>query len=162
MPKTSRLAPLAALVAVLAVVASGCGSDDVPSDAVAKVGDTPITKSDFEHWLTAAARQQAQSTGVKPSEVVVPDPPSFTKCTAAKAKQKVPKGVPKPKPADLKKQCQQEYEGLRDQTMQFLVSAQWLLQEADKRDIDASDAEVKKTFDQQKKQSFPKDADYQK
>jgi foldase protein PrsA len=161
MPKT-RLAFLAALAAILALVVAGCGSNDVPSDAVAKVGDTPIKKSDFEHWLTAAARQQAQSTGQKASDVVVPDPPSFTQCAAAKAKQKVPKGVPKPKPADLKNQCKQEYEGLRDQTMQFLISAQWLQQEADKRNIDVSDAEVQKTFQQQKKQSFPKEADYQK
>src|SRR5215213_1924330 len=162
MPKTSRLAPLAALAAVLAVAISGCGSDDVPSDAVAKVGDTPIKKDDFNHWLTAAARQQAQSTGQQPGAVVVPDPPDYTKCTAAKAKQKVPKGVPKPKPADLKNQCKQEYEGLRDQTMQFLISAQWLQQEADKRNIEVTDAEVRKTFNEQKKQSFPKEADYQK
>jgi foldase protein PrsA len=162
MPKTLRLAPLAALAAVLAVALAGCGSNDVPSDAVAKVGDTSIKKTDFDHWLTAAARQQAQSTGQKPGAVVVPDPPDFTKCAAAKAQQKVPKGVPKPKPTDLKNQCKQEYEGLRDQTMQFLISAQWLQQEADKRNIKVTDAEVQKTFQQQKKQSFPKEADYQK
>src|SRR3954464_4756741 len=165
MLKTLRLAPLAALAAALLVLAGcGGGSDDtsVPKDDVAKVGSADVTMDEFDHWFTAAAKQQAQTTGQKPADVVVPDPPSFTKCAAAKAKQKVPKGVPKPKPADLKSQCKQEYEGLRDQTMQFLISAQWLQQEADKRNIDVSDAEVQKTFQQQKKQSFPKEADYQK
>src|SRR3954452_8267606 len=157
----TRLLFIAAL-ATAAIIATGCGSDSVPSNSVAKVGDTAITKEQFNHWLTAAAKQQAQTTGQKPQDVVAPDPPDFTACSAAKAKQKVPKGVPKPKPADLKAQCKQEYDGLRDQTMQFLISAQWLLQESKKRKIAASDKEIQTTFQQQKKQSFPKEADYQK
>jgi len=156
-----RLASLLALVAAAAVVA-GCGGDSVPSDSVAKVGDTSITKTQFNHWLTAAAKQQAQTTGQKPQDVVAPDPPNFTACVAAKGKQPVPKGTPKPSTTALKAQCKQEYEGLRDQTMQFLISAQWLLQESKKRNITASDKEVQTTFQQQKKQSFPKEADYQK
>jgi foldase protein PrsA len=159
MHKTLRLAPVAVLAAL---VVAGCGSDSVPSNAVAKVGDTAITKDTFNHWLTAAAKQQAQTTGQKPQDVVAPDPPNFTQCTAAKAKQKLPKGTPTPKPSDLKAQCKQEYDGLRDQTMQFLISAQWLLQESKKRNITASDKEVQTTFQQQKKQSFPKEADYKK
>jgi foldase protein PrsA len=162
MPKTLRpLTLLAALAAVILVVA-GCGGSDVPSDSVAKVGDAKITKDQFNHWFTAAAKQQAQSTGAKPETAVPPDPPDFTKCVAAKGKQPVPKGVPKPDPKALKTQCQQEYNGLRDQTLQFLISSQWLTQEASKRKITASDKEVQTTFQQQKKQSFPKEADYQK
>src|SRR4051812_7119437 len=134
MHKTLRfLFLLAALGALLAL--PGCGGDDVPSDSVAKVGDTKITKKDFQHWFDASVKQQAQSTGTKPENVVAPDPPSFSKCIAAKQKQPTPKGVPKPATKDLKTQCAQEYKGLRDQTMQFLVSAQWLIQEADKRKI---------------------------
>jgi foldase protein PrsA len=161
MLKNLRTASLAVLIAAAAVV-SGCGGDSVPSDSVATVGDKEITKSEFNHWLTAAAKQQAQTTGVKPEEVVVPDPPSYDKCEAAKAQQKVPKGVPKPAAGDLEEQCKQEYEGLRDQTMQFLISSEWLLQETEKRDITASDKEVKDSFEQQKQQSFPKQKDYEK
>jgi parvulin-like peptidyl-prolyl isomerase len=160
MLKTLRpILVLAALAAIL--VASGCG-EDVPSGSVAKVGDENITKDEFTHWLTAAAKQQAQSTGQKPSDIVVPDPPNFTACVAAKAKQPVPKGVPKPDPKSLKTQCQQEYDGLKSQTLQFLISAEWLLQEAKARKITATDKEVQTTFQQQKKQSFPKEADYKK
>jgi foldase protein PrsA len=162
MPKTLRpLLLLAALAAVVLAVA-GCGGSDVPSDSVAKVGDAKITKDQFNHWLAAAAKQQAQSTGQSPAQVVVPDPPNFTKCVAAKAKQPVPKGVPKPDPKSLKSQCSLEYTGLRDQTLQFLISSQWLTQEAAKRKITATDKEVQTTFLQQKNQSFPKEADYQK
>jgi foldase protein PrsA len=162
MPKTLRPLTLLAALAVVILVIAGCGGGGVPSDSVAKVGDAKITKDQFNHWFTAAAKQQAQSTGAKPADVVAPDPPDFTKCIAAKGKQPVPKGVPKPDPKALKAQCKQEYDGLRDQTLQFLISSQWLTQEAAKRKITATDKEVQTTFQQQKKQSFPKDADYQK
>ena len=62
----------------------------------------------------------------------------------------------------LKTQCKQEYEALRDQVMQLLISFQWIEGEAEEQGIKVTDAEVKKSFDEQKKQSFPKDADYQK
>ena len=46
--------------------------------------------------------------------------------------------------------------------LQQLISVQWIQGEADAMGIKVTDAEVKKSFDEQKKQSFPKDADYQK
>jgi len=46
--------------------------------------------------------------------------------------------------------------------MQLLTSFQWIEGEAEDQGVKVSDAEVKKTFEEQKKQSFPKDADYQK
>jgi foldase protein PrsA len=162
MPKLLRPLSLLAAIAAIALVIAGCGGDDVPSDSVAKIGDAKITKEQFQHWFDAAAKQQAQSTGAKPEDVVAPDPPNFTKCVAAKSKQPVPKGVPKPDAKALKAQCKQEYDGLRDQTLQFLISSQWLTQESAKRKITATDKEVQTTFQQQKKQSFPKEADYQK
>jgi foldase protein PrsA len=150
------------VLAVTAALIAGCGGDSVPSDSVAKVGGTNVTKTEFNHWLTAAAKQQAQTTGQQPQDIVAPDPPNFTNCVAAKSKQTPPKGTPKPTTAALKSQCEQEYSGLRDQTMQFLISAEWLTQEAKNRNISATDKEVQTTFQQQKKQSFPKEADYQK
>jgi foldase protein PrsA len=161
MPKTLRLFLLLAALAVT-LTAVGCGGSDVPSDSVAKVGDAKITKAQYNHWLAATVKQQAQSTGQKPTDVVIPDPPNFTKCIAAKQRQPVQPGVPKPDPKALKAQCKQEYDSANQTTMQFLISSQWLLQEAAKRKIVASDSEVRTTFEQQKKQSFPKEADYQK
>jgi foldase protein PrsA len=162
MPRHLRLIALiaAALVAVLAV--AGCGGG-VPSDGVAKVGDTTITKAQFNHWLSAAAKQQSQAQpGAPASASAAPDPPNFTKCIAAKQSQPAPQGAQKPPVAQLKAQCQQQYEGLKMQTMQFLISAEWLQQEAKARNVKVTDAQVAKTFQDQKKQAFPKDADYQK
>jgi foldase protein PrsA len=154
MPRILRTAlPIAACAALIA----GCGSD-VPTNGVAKVGDTTITKDQFNHWLQAAAHGSAAPG----SNVTVPDPPNFTKCVANQAKQPVPKGAKKPTAAQLKTQCKQQYDALKQQVMQFLVSAEWIKQEADKQGVKVSDKEVQKQFADQKKQSFQKEADYQK
>src|SRR5918995_5230855 len=94
----------------------------------------------------------------------VPDAPEYTKCVENKRKTapKPAKGQPKTTDEQLKEQCKQEYEQLRDQVLQLLTSFEWIEGEAEEMGIKVTDAEVKKSFDQQKKQSFPKDADYQK
>jgi foldase protein PrsA len=153
MPRTLRIAvPIAACAALIA----GCGNS-VPPSGVAKVGDTVITKQQFNHWLNAAAHGSAAPG----SNVVVPDPPNFTKCIGALAKQPVPKGAKKPTTAQLKTQCTQQYQALKQQVMQFLVSAEWIQQEANKDNVKVSDKQIQKQFQDQKKQSFQKESDYQ-
>ena len=149
----------AAALLTIAVLVASCGGG-VPSNGVATVGDEVITKKEFNHWLTAAAKGQAAQAGPG-GAAAVPDAPDFKKCIAGKKKTPTPKGTPKPKDADLKKQCQQEYDALRQQVMQFLISAEWIQQEADKQDVKVSDKEVQKQFADQKKHSFPKEKDYQ-
>jgi foldase protein PrsA len=154
MPRILRIAlPIVACAALIA----GCGGD-VPSNGVAKIGDSVITKDQFNHWLQAAAHGSAAPG----SAVTVPDPPNFTKCVANQAKQPVPKGAKKPTSAQLKTQCKQQYDALKQQVMQFLVSAEWIQQEAKAQNVKVSDKAVQKQFSDQKKQSFQKDADYKK
>jgi foldase protein PrsA len=152
-----RILRIALPIAAAAALISGCGGD-VPPNGVAKIGDTVITKAQFTHWLDAAAHGSAAPGGT----VVVPDPPDFKKCVANQLKQPVPKGSKKPTAVQLKTQCRQQYDALKQQVMQFLISAEWIQQEAKKQKVKVSEKEVQKQFGDQKKQSFPKDADYQK
>ena len=143
-----------AVAGIGAAAFAGCGND-VPTGAVAKVGDSTISQSEFDKWFKTAASGQAQA-----GQTAVPDPPDFTKCVAAKGKTPVPKGTPKPTSAALKKQCKTEYDTLKREVMQFLIQAEWVQQEAEKQDIKVSDAEVKSSFADQKKASFPTDKAY--
>jgi foldase protein PrsA len=140
----------------LTAVAVGCGG--VPGDAVAEVDGNAIDKEEFDHWTQVIAKSSGQPNAT------VPDAPDFVKCIAQKRKTTPApaKGQPKTTDAQLKDQCKQEYEAVRDQALQVLVSFQWVEGEAEERGIKVSDAEVKKSFEQQKKQSFPKDADFEK
>ena len=149
---------------------AACGGNSIPGDSVVRVGDASIKKDTFNHWLNVVALTSAAQTdpaaaqkGVKP-KVTIPQPPDFAACVANKAKTapKPAKGQPTPTTAQFKTQCKQEYEGLRDQVLQFLISAQWFEQEGADQGIKVTDAEVKTQFDKIKKQSFPKDADFQK
>jgi foldase protein PrsA len=145
-----------ALCALSALVAA-CGGG-VPGNAVATVDGNPIKKDDFNHWMNVAAKTSGQPNAS------VPDAPDYKTCIASKRKTtpKPAKGQPKVTDQQLKDQCQQEYNSLRDQVMQLLTSFQWIEGEAKEQGITVTDAEVKKSFQQQKKQSFPKEADYQK
>src|SRR3954454_20906637 len=135
---------------------AACGG--VPGNAVATVDGESIDKQDFSHWMTVAARASGQA------DAAVPDPPSYAKCVAAKRKATPApaKGQPKVTDSQLKTQCKTEYEQQRSQVMQLLVSFKWIQGEAEAQGVKVTDAEVKKSFDEQKKQSFPKEADYQK
>jgi foldase protein PrsA len=143
--------------AAAAVVVAGCGGG-IPGDSVATVDGKSITKASYNHWLSIAAKSGGQ-TGAS-----IPKPPDFKECIAQKRKSlpKPAKGQPTTTDAQLKTQCKSEYDALRDQVLQLLISFQWIEGEAKKQDVKVTDAEVKKQFETQRKASFPKDADYQK
>src|SRR5918998_2686291 len=157
MTKAVRILLAMAALAVPAALVAGCGG--VPGNAVAEVDGDAIEKSSYDHWLQVAAKSSGQGANAK-----APVPPDFTECIAQKRKTtpKPAKGQPKVTDEQLKSQCKQEYEQLRDQVLQLLISFEWLQGEAEEQGIKVSDADVKKSFEEQKKQSFPKPADYEK
>ncbi len=111
--------------------------------------------------LDRRRREARAGRGPTPRCPSRPSTPSASR-PSARRRPKPAKGQPKVTDAQLKTQCKQEYEQLRDQVLQLLISFQWLEGEANEQGIKVSDAEVKKSFEQQKKQSFPKAADYEK
>ncbi|WP_272476277.1 peptidyl-prolyl cis-trans isomerase [Baekduia alba] len=146
---------------MLPLALSACGDSGVPGNAVVDIGGDTIKTSTFDHWLNVAATSQQQQTGAT-GAAVLPDPPNYTKCIANKKKTatKPAKGQPNPTDATYKSQCAQEYNALRDQVMQFLITSAWIEGESSDRGVKISDTDVKKDFDKQRQQSFPKDKDY--
>jgi foldase protein PrsA len=143
-----------AVLGLFAIAIAACGND-VPSGAVAKVGDKTITQQQFDKWVETAAKGQAQG-----GAAAVPDPPDFQKCVDAKKKQPLPKGQKSPSDSELKKQCKTEYDTLRTEVMQFLIQAEWVQQEAEKQDIKVTDKQIEKSLEDQKKQAFPNEKAY--
>jgi len=144
---------------VVAIVIAGCG-DSVPGNAVARVGDTSITRGDFNRWFGVAAASNPATAGGKSAY----DPPAYTGCVAKKQKTapKPAKGQPAVTPTQLKQQCKQEYEGLRDQVLQFLILEKWVAGESQDQGIEISAKENEKAFTDAKKATFPKEADFDK
>src|ERR1700754_2519791 len=157
MIKAARLVLSACALLGVAATVAACGG--VPGNAVATVDGQSIDKTDFTHWLNVAAKTSGQSG------TTVPDPQDgYAKCVAAKRKStpKPAKGQSKVTDAQLKTQCVQEYNTLRDQVLQLLISFKWIQGEANSMGVKVTNADVQKSFNQQKKQSSPKAADYAK
>jgi len=140
------------------IALAACG-DDVPSNSVASVDGENVTRDQFSRWMSiAASTSQPQGTGK-----VAYTPPDYASCVATKKKTapKPAKGQPQQTDAQFKTQCKQEYEGLRDQVMQFLILEKWVTGEAEDQGVSVSAATAEKEFEQAKKQSFPKEKDFQ-
>jgi hypothetical protein len=124
---------------------------------LACVGSFSITRSTFDHWMQVAADGTGQDKGKK----VVPDRPPYAACIShlsAEAKQK--HSGPAPTRAKLKKHCEREYRTLRGETLGFLLSSAWVLQEARELKVEVSEAEAQQNFVQLRKQQFPKPGEF--
>jgi parvulin-like peptidyl-prolyl isomerase len=153
-----RSSALCAFFVLSALVVSACGGG-VPGNSVARIGDQTIKKSTFDHWMRIAAVSQQSQTNPNQSgapKVVVPDAPDYTKCIANKkaTAPKPGKGVPEPTQSQLKGQCQQEYNALRDQVLEFLIRGNWIEQETSKQKVKVSNKEVQSQIDAAVKQAF--------
>jgi foldase protein PrsA len=155
--RVRRLFPALGAFFVAAALVAGCG-DSVPKDAVASVDGDAISQSTFTHWLGIA-----QSTSQQGAAKVNYTPPAFAACVAGKRKTapKPAKGQPATTDAQLKTQCKQEYDSLRDQVMQFLILEKWVAGEAKSQGVKVSDKTAEADFTKARKQSFPKESDFQ-
>ncbi len=140
------------------VALTACG-DSVPGNSVASVDGQTISRTEFAHWL-GIAESQSQPQG---SPKVAYSPPDYAACIATKKSTapKPAKGQPSPSQAQLKAQCKQEYESLRDQAMQFLILEKWVAGEASDQGLKLSTAEDTKKYQEAKKQSFPTEKEFQ-
>jgi foldase protein PrsA len=152
-PLRILLALGAFFVAMTALAACGSSSDNsVPGNAVASVDGTPITKTDYEKWVAITAKSSAQGA----TAVVIPDPPTFTRCIAALRRNTRPvRGQPAPTDVTLRAQCRQQNEALVQQTMGTLIQNLWIEKEAKDQSVSVSDAEVQRQLATTKRQSFP-------
>ena len=152
---------ISALGAVLFTVAglSACGG--IPGNAVVQVNGTPISKSTFEHWMRVAAVSSLATPGSKP---VLPEPPEYKACIAhlQAIAPKPAKGQSAPTTAQLKSQCEQQYKSLQQEVLGFLISASWVIGEAESMGVKLSDKEVEKEFNKIKATQFPKAGEFEK
>src|SRR5689334_15062314 len=134
-------------LAVLAV-AGWLNQGGLPSGAVATVDGQAIERPEFDHWMVVAARSSGSP---------LPDPATgYRRCVAARRK-----AAPAPH-RQLVTLCKQDYLRLRDQVLGLLLSFKWIAGEAAAQNVTVTDAEVDQSFREQKRVSFPKEADFQK
>ena len=159
MSRIRLLLPVVA-VALTAIALAACGNA-VPANSVATVEDEgPITREQFDRWFTiAAASLQPPGEEGRPA---VPRPPDFAECVQAR-REVLPEpaeGQEAPSDDELRQTCQQEYDALRDEVLQFLITASWIEGEAEEQDVSVSDEEVNARFAEERAAAFEEEAEY--
>jgi len=125
---------------------------------VAKVGETEIKTTSFNHWSEVAYRNQDRAA---PNEVIpVHTPPDFKECVArkiargAKLKKKVTR-------AAAKSACRREFDLVKGTVMELLITSAWIDGQASAMGIEITDEQVNKELAETKKQAFPTEKGYQ-
>jgi hypothetical protein len=168
------------VVALLALIAGGCGSASSKSSSpgktrsvskptssrpavgaapasVAVVAGAPITQTVFNHWMYVAAKSQASQTPGTPA--IVPDPPAYKSCIAQVRKQ-LPSFKNKPAKT-IVADCRQLFESLSSQVMDFLIKADWIQADGARHGIVTTDAQVEHAYNNAKNKQFPGGKGYQ-
>jgi hypothetical protein len=163
---TISIRPRRCALAILApaLLLAACGSSrDTPgpsgpsphapaSPAVVRVGATPITLTEYEHWMKVGAATVAPPPrhGPLPAPVTY-TPPQFTACVS-RLRARLPKTTPT---APLRLECKATYEGIQTRILNFLITGLWVREEARAQRISLGEAEVRRRFQQEKQRSYP-------
>ena len=132
----------------------------MPHGAVVLVGDATIARALFKRWFAIAVRG---SPGAGRS-IRGYDPPSFEPCIVRLRKQeRRPPGTPgRSSTALLKQRCRAQYEGVRDQVLQFLILERWVAGEARDLGVQPTRQQLDAEFEEAREQSFTSEAEWRR
>jgi hypothetical protein len=154
MSRPTRTATVAAILCLMAAVPAAGQTVHLPDGAVARVGDEPLPKRKFQHWLRVGVRSEGPTAAPL-------DPPRFRRCVAAELEQ-VPERQPRPSRRTLRLRCRTRYDALRTSTMVFLLHGIWTRQETNARGIAVTPEQVRRAFERQKREAFANERDFRK
>ncbi len=122
--KRCFLAGLLTTVAI-AIAVAGCGTGS-RDRTIVRVGTRSITEATLRRWIAILA-----------PEPTPPDPPHYEACMSHR--QAFSQASLE---AALREECEQQYDALRRQALDFLISSAWLIGEAEDRGLKVSGREV--------------------
>lgn len=155
-----------AAIAICGVAACGSSKDSAP---VARVGNTPITTTEVDHWMKTLAGGDYYELSHKHviPQGLVSLPADYSRCEAnlkAAVDSSPLAAVIKRKlaPNEYEVKCHDLHEALRLQATAYLVQANWMKAIDREIGVSASEAEVEELFKQIKASQFPSEAAQQK
>lgn len=157
--------PRRSLLSVLPVVAltfAACGGPKDGDVAVIKTdnGEITISKDQFQRFFNASLSQAQQKEVSKVTPLVAPD---FKACVDEKRKA-IPAESQRKKTSDatLRKQCEDQYDQVRNQAMQQIINLDWVKAEAERQGLEFRKAEIARELNNVIKQSFGDQKGYEK
>jgi hypothetical protein len=144
-------------------VSSSSGNGSGGGDAVAWVGEHPITRATLNHWMsTMVGGDINEISGQTSPARLVSDPPNYHVCVAALATAvaRWTPSRPKPSAAFLRTKCKELNEVIKLQALKYLVASQQSIELAADQGVTVSDEEVKQWFERKKARQFSTDAEF--
>jgi hypothetical protein len=141
-----RLLALFGLIIFAASSALATGCSGSQSDAIVTVGSHAISRATLEHWMPVVAIRDYELLPKTPIPAwVVTKPPDFDAGVShlASASSSV---THISTTAELRRKCRQQYQSVRAQTLNFLITGQWLIAEGEDQGLTATDGEVRARF----------------
>jgi foldase protein PrsA len=139
--KTPRRSLLSVLP-VLALTFAACGGPKDGDVAVITTdnGKVSISEAEYKRFFGFYNSQTQQKEVSKATPLVSPD---FKACIADQRKA-IPAASQRKKTSDatLRKQCEKQYDTVRNQTMQSLVNLQWMIGEAERQGMPVRKAQL--------------------
>ncbi len=163
-----RLHPLLSVLAIALVTTTlaACGGDSpktIPSNSVALVGSTPITKATLNHWMNSIVGGDFWERFQKRAPIgLVSEPANYATCEAgAKTLTATSKRKPPFTSAEISQKCHQLYLAIREQSLLFLINVLWRIEESKEKGITVSDAEAAKNSHEYSAKFYPKPGQYE-
>jgi hypothetical protein len=126
----------------------GCGGD---SEVVVRVGNTPITRTMVGHWMEVLVAGDYRNDLVKPPPVgLATDPPNYNACVHA-AKQISPRA----NPVRSRSLCQQLYQAVKLQAVNFLINAIWFEEDAREHGETVTPKEIERKYRIYQEHEYP-------
>lgn len=138
---------LVGLVAMMLVGLSACGSSSngLGSGVAVRIGNRTISEATVAHWTPIEAILASEVFPSKPvPKGLVPDPPNYTHCiTYQKTKAASEHGIKGELAREqLKQQCKKIEENARRHILDILILYNWLLGEAEQKNLTVTDQEA--------------------
>jgi hypothetical protein len=163
-PRTWTSTIVAAL-AVAGLLAAGCGiSGDDASITHIRGSSATITKPMLDHWVrVVVANDFRAGIGTKGPVGFVSEPADYAECAQA-AKKVTPRthtGKLKLSDGQIEHKCQLLHRVVRDQAMDYLLSAQWAALQAKEQGVRLTEAELHREFLRVRKETYKTEANFQ-
>jgi hypothetical protein len=129
----------------------------LPAGVVAQVGSTRITRSTYDHWMRIGAATVEMPVPGRPlPQPIAYRPPKFTACVDH-LRARTAKSTPT---ATLRARCRATYKSIHARILNFLITGFWLRGQAAEQGVSVSEAEVRRTLDEERHRYYPSAASF--
>jgi hypothetical protein len=149
-----RFPAVAAVTLTLVLGLLACGGSDPPA-VVARVDGTPITRETLSRWMSViVAGDSIEHVGRRAPNRLVADPPDYRACESA-IESLGPAKDARGEHMRNELQCRRLYDGVKQQTLSFLIEGMWNARESSELGIEVSGREVGQRLAKTRAERYP-------